>query len=746
MRSPLFTTHSSLLTKKMLTVLLLLLAAVQAQAAEFDLKDITSGKFRAETMAEVTPLSNGESYAMITPDGRQVVSCSMKTGKQTAVLFDVATARGARLSRVDSYVMSPDGRRMLIATATSYIYRRSFTATYYIYHLANHTLEALSDGGPQQSPIWSPDGNQIAFVRNNNIHLVKLLYGNAESQVTTDGEKNKVINGVPDWVNEEEFSTACSMTFTADGRQIVWVRYDESAVPECSLMLFRGSHPAKDQYAARPGFYTYKYPKPGEPNAVVTLMSYDIKSHKTRQMNLPLPADGYIPRLKATADSSAVLAFTLNRHQDELKIYAANPLTTECRLLISDKVSHYIKEDVFAQTLVTPRHILLASERSGFCQLYLYNLKGQLLRTITQGKQPVTALYGYSEATGDTYYAATDEPTNQKVYIAHANGKNQCLTPQPGVSTAIFSTNHKYFIHQWSDIHTPPTYTLRTVAGKTAVTLINNHALAQTLANYPQAHKELITFTTGEGITLNAWMVKPANFNPAKHYPVVIYQYGGPGSQQVLNQWNIGMAGQGAALEQLMAQKGYIVVCVDGRGTGGRGAEFEKCTYMHLGELEAKDQVETALWLAKQSYIDKNKIGIWGWSFGGWNTLMSMSEGRPVFRAGIAIAPPTNWRYYDTIYTERFMRTPKENANGYDNICPIARAAQLSGALMLVHGLADDNVHYQNTAEYEEALVQADKDFTQLVYTNRNHGIAGGNTRNHLFRQCLNFFDQKMKE
>ena len=333
----------------------------------------------------------------------------------------------------------------------------------------------------------------------------------------------------------------------------------------------------------------------------------------------------------------------------------------------------------------------------------------------------------------------------QQVMVAHANGKMEVLTSKAGINNAIFSRNFKYFINSWSDIHHPVQYTLCQNNGKTLLALIDNQRLLQKLAGYVLGSKDFFSFTTSEGVQLNGWMVKPADFNPAKRYPVIMYQYGGPGSQQVLNQWGIGMIGNGAILEQYLCQEGYICVCVDNRGTGGRGADFEKCTYLHLGELEARDQVETALWLGQQSYVDKDRIGIWGWSYGGWNTLMSMSEGRPVFRAGIAIAPPTNWRFYDTVYTERYMRTPQENQQGYDDVNPIARAAQLHGALLLCHGLADDNVHYQNTAEYVEALVQADKDFRQLVYTNRNHSIFGGNTRNHLFRQAINHFNANLK-
>ena len=725
---------------------MMLVGMASLAGEKLTLEEITSGVFRQDYMQAVRPMADGETYSQISDDGKQVATYSFRTGKQVSVLFDAATARGAQIGSVDNYIMSPDGKRMLIQTQTESIYRHSFTAVFYIYDIRNNKLVPLSDGGPQQTPVFSPDGNQIAFVRQNNIYLVKLLYDNAESQVTKDGKWNEVINGIPDWVYEEEFSTNSSMVFSADSKQIVWIRYDESAVKQYSMQLFKGLAPERKEFAEYPGDYTYKYPVPGQVNSKVSVLSYDIQSHQTRKIDLPLDADGYIPRIKATSDPTKIAIFTMNRHQDVLRIYMANPLSTVCQLAIEDKVDKYIKEDVLADVKITDKHILLPSERDGYNHLYLYNLNGQLQRQIVKENYVVTSVYGYDEQTGDTYFAANPNgPTDQQVIVAHANGKTELLSAKAGVNRAVFSQNFKYFINIWSDVDHPTQYTLCQNNGKTLLTMIDNQQLVQKLAGYDLGKKEFFTFKTSEGVELNGWMVKPKDFNPSKKYPVIMYQYGGPGNQQVLNQWGIGMSGNGAILEQYLAQQGYVCVCVDNRGTGGRGAAFEKCTYLRLGELEARDQVETAIWLGQQSYVDKERIGIWGWSYGGWNTLMSMSEGRPVFKAGVAIAPPTCWRYYDSIYTERYMRTPKENQKGYDEVNPIHRAAQLHGELLICHGLADDNVHYQNTAEYVEALVQADKDFRQLVYTNRNHGISGGNSRNHLFRQAINHFNNNLK-
>ena len=729
-----------------LSMLALCCFANAGAGQKLSLKSITNGEFRAKTMKEVQPMADGETYAQVSDDGKRILTYSFRTGQQVGSLFDASTARGGQISSIDGYIMSPDGSRILIQTDTKPIYRRSFTATYYIYSIRNNKLEPLSDGGPQQTPVFSPDGNQIAFVRDNNIWLVKLLYDNAESQVTKDGKFNEVINGIPDWVYEEEFSTNSSMVFSADSRQIVWIRYDESAVKQYSMQLFKGLEPERSEFAEYPGDYTYKYPVPGQVNSKVSVHSYDIQSHQTRRIDLPLEPDGYIPRIKATSDPTKIAIMTMNRHQDMLRIYMANPLSTVCQLAVEDKVDKYIKEEVLEEIKFTDKHILLPSERDGYNHLYLYNLNGQLLRQIVNEKYVVQSVYGYDEQTGDTYFAANPHgATDLQVMVAHANGKMEVLSQKAGVSHAIFSKNFKYFIHIWSDLEHPTQYTLCQNNGKVLKLIIDNQELTQKLSGYELGKKELFSFTTSEGVLLNGWMVKPADFNPSKKYPVIMYQYGGPGNQQVLNQWGVGMNGQGAILEQYLAQQGYICVCVDNRGTGGRGAEFEKCTYLRLGELEARDQVETALWLGNQTYVDKDRIGIWGWSYGGWNTLMSMSEGRPVFRAGVAIAPPTCWRYYDSIYTERYMRTPNENQKGYDEVNPIYRASQLHGALLLCHGLADDNVHYQNTAEYVEALVQADKDFRQLVYTNRNHSIFGGNTRHHLFRQAINHFNAELK-
>lgn len=724
---------------------LLMFVATMSAGGKLTLPDITSGKFAAKTVNGINPIEGTDTYARISQDGERVVCCSFKTGKELSVLFDVKNTMGCKIDGFDDYVLSPDGKRMLIQTKTERIYRRSFKADFYIYNIESRRLDRLSDGDKQQIPTWSPDGQQVAFVRGGNIFLVKLLYDNAEIQVTKDGKFNEVINGLPDWVNEEEFGFNSALTFNADGTMICWIRYDESKVKTYSLEMYKGMKPAKEEYAAYPGFYSYKYPKAGEDNSTVSAWSYDIKSHKINRLQVPLDADGYMPRIKPTNDPMRIVVYTMNRHQDDLCLYAVNPRSTVAQLIIKEHVDKYVREEAMEGVKFVGDKILLPSDRSGYTKLYIYNMNGQLQRTIGDGNYDITSVYGYDPKTGDVYYqAAALGATDRQVYVTHKNGKTVRLTDREGWNTAFFSGDFQYFVNTWSDYNTPYVFTTRTREGKLINTIEDNKAVKQLVSDYGFCKREPFSFTTSEGVVLNGWMVKPKDFDANKKYPVIMHQYSGPGSQQVTNSWSAGSMGQGGAFDSYLAQEGFIVVSVDGRGTGGRGSEFEKCTYLNLGNLESKDQVETALYVGTLPYVDKDRIGIWGWSYGGFNTLMSMSEGRGVFRAGVAIAPPTNWKYYDSVYTERYMRTPKENPDGYATN-PIERASKLHGALLICHGTADDNVHPQNTYEYSEALVQADKDFRELFYTNRNHSIFGGNTRNHLLRQVAQFFKTELK-
>lgn len=732
--------------KRFFTLLLLAIFVTGIQAQQkVTLRDIAQGTYRAQGISGLKPMLDGEHYTQISSDHKRIVKYSFKTGEEVGTLFDVTTARDCDLKSFDDYILSPDEKLILIQTETKPIYRHSFTAVYYIYNVKNNKMEPLSNNGPQQVPLFSPDGNQIAFVRNNNIYLVKLLFGNSESQVTKDGEYNHVLNGIPDWVYEEEFSFNRAFDFSADSKMIAYVRFDESAVPMFSFPWYKGLAPEKTSYATYPGAYEYKYPKAGEVNSKVSVHTYDIKSHVTRKMDLQIDSDGYIPRIKFTSDPEKLAIMTLNRHQNRLDLYMANPRSGLCKVAIRDEAEQYIKESAYSNIKFYPEHIVMMSEKDGYNHLYLYTIAGNLVKQITKGQFEVTSFLGWDQKANVFYYASNEgSPLRTAIYKIDGKGKKTKLSTRTGSNSAIFSTNQKYYINTFSNISTPTLITLNDNRGKELTTLLDNSKLKAQTAQLNMPQKEFFTFRTSSGVELNGWMMKPANFNANKKYPVILYQYSGPGSQQVIDRWGIGSFGDGGLFEAYMCDKGYIMVCVDGRGTGGRGTAFEKCTYLQLGVKEAEDQVETARYLGTLPYIDGKRIGIWGWSFGGYNTLMSMSDGSGAFKAGVAIAAPSDWRFYDTVYTERFMRTPKENAEGYDAGSAIKRAPQLKGSLLLIHGTADDNVHYQNCAEYSEALVQAGIQFDMQVYTNRNHGIFGGKTREHLMNRVANFFIQNL--
>lgn len=732
--------------KRFFTLLLLAIFVTGIQAQQkVTLRDIAQGTYRAQGISGLKPMLDGEHYTQISSDHKRIVKYSFKTGEEVGTLFDVTTARDCDLKSFDDYILSPDEKLILIQTETKPIYRHSFTAVYYIYNVKNNKMEPLSNNGPQQVPLFSPDGNQIAFVRNNNIYLVKLLFGNSESQVTKDGEYNHVLNGIPDWVYEEEFSFNRAFDFSADSKMIAYVRFDESAVPMFSFPWYKGLAPEKISYATYPGAYEYKYPKAGEVNSKVSVHTYDIKSHVTRKMDLQIDSDGYIPRIKFTSDPEKLAIMTLNRHQNRLDLYMANPRSGLCKVAIRDEAEQYIKESAYSNIKFYPEHIVMMSEKDGYNHLYLYTIAGNLVKQITKGQFEVTSFLGWDQKANVFYYASNEgSPLRTAIYKIDGKGKKTKLSTRTGSNSAIFSTNQKYYINTFSNISTPTLITLNDNRGKELTTLLDNSKLKAQTAQLNMPQKKFFTFRTSSGVELNGWMMKPANFNANKKYPVILHQYSGPGSQQVIDRWGIGSFGDGGLFEAYMCDKGYIMVCVDGRGTGGRGAAFEKCTYLQLGVKEAEDQVETARYLGTLPYIDGKRIGIWGWSFGGYNTLMSMSDGSGAFKAGVAIAAPSDWRFYDTVYTERFMRTPKENAEGYDAGSAIKRAPQLKGSLLLIHGTADDNVHYQNCAEYSEALVQAGIQFDMQVYTNRNHGIFGGKTREHLMNQVANFFIQNL--
>ena len=732
--------------KKLSILLMLCLCVLIGNAQQVTLQEVATSAYRTEGIYGIKPMLDGEHYTQISRDGKKIVKYSFKTGKEVSTIFDVETARDCKLKRFDDYIMSPDESKILIQTETKAIYRHSFTAVYYLFNVRNNTIEPLSDGGPQQVPLFSPDGNQIAFVRDNNLFLVKLLFGNSESQVTTDGKFNEVLNGIPDWVYEEEFAFSRAFDFSADGTMLAYIRFDESQVPMYSFPWYKGLKPSLDEYTVYPGAYEYKYPMPGVDNSKVTVHTFDIKSKVTRKMDLPLDEDGYIPRIQFTDNPDVLAIMTLNRHQNRFDLYFANPRSTLCKLVVRDEAEQYIKEEAYGNMTFYPENFVMMSERDGYNHLYLYSAGGNLIKQITKGKFEVKSFLGWDKKTNTYYYSSNEEsPLRTAIYKIDGKGRKTKLSDKEGTNRAIFSTSMKYYINTFTNLTTPPVITINDNTGKTMTTLVDNKKLVEKVSKLNMPSKEFFTFTTSDGMELNGWMMKPANFDPNKKYPVIMHQYSGPGSQKVLDQWNIGSRSDGGMFEAYMADRGFISVCVDGRGTGGRGAAFEKCTYLNLGVKEARDQVETALYLGTLPYVDAKNIGIWGWSFGGYCTLMSMSEGTPVFKAGVAVAAPTDWRFYDTVYTERFMRTPKENMEGYEASSAMNRVDKLHGELLLMHGTADDNVHLRNASEYSEALVQADKQFDMHIYTNRNHSIRGGNTTKHLLTRVTNFFIEHLK-
>ncbi|MBR3615909.1 MAG: S9 family peptidase [Bacteroidaceae bacterium] len=726
-----------------------LLTAIVVAASSFagndvTLHDVMYGGYWPETYAAIKPMADGEHFARMNGDRTMILKGSFKNGEIVDTLFNAATARGFGERRIDGYQFSPDEKLILLQTKTRGIYRHSFTAEHYIFNRKNNKAEALSQNGAQQVPKFSPDGTMIAFVRDNNLFLVKLLFGNSESQITTDGEFRKIINGIPDWVYEEEFATNCSFDFSADSKVIAYIKYDESEVMMYDMPMYTGGQSKEYFDFSKP--YSFKYPVAGADNAKVSVHSFDIKSRVTRQLDVNIPEEGYIPRIKFTKDPNMLAVLTLNRHQSVLEIQAVNPLSGVSKTILREESDTYLNEQTYSSIEFLDKHFVFQSERSGFNQLYLYNLAGELVRPITTGDYEVKKFYGWDSKKNEFYYSSNEgSPLRESIYKVNAKGKKTKLSKREGTNSAVFSNGMKYFINTYSSIDTPHTVTINDNSGKELKTLIDNKALTEKLAKFDMPSKEFFTFTTTDGVELNGWMIKPHDFDASKKYPVVLFQYSGPYSQQVTDNWYIGNYGN-AMFECYMAGEGFIMVCVDGRGTGGRGTEFGKCTYLKIGQYEPADQVEAAKYMASLPYVDAKNIGIWGWSFGGYNTLMSMSQPEGIFKAGVAVAAPSDWRFYDTVYTERYMRTPKENKEGYDKGSAVVNAANLKGHLLLVHGTADDNVHLRNMIHYIGALNQANKKFETALYPDSNHSIYhGSNTRYHLFEQIAEFFKANLK-
>ncbi|MDO6761618.1 S9 family peptidase [Tamlana sp. 2_MG-2023] len=723
--------------KLSLCVCLFITSFLSAQNKDITLEDIwKNGSFRTEYMDVLHSMSNGQQYSVLNFD-RATRSTSVdiydyKTLEKVKTL--VSSSDLEELAYFTNYTFSADEQKVLLASNEQPIYRRSSVGHYYVYDIQSETLSLISEDGIQE-PTFSPDGQKVAFAKNNNLY-VKDLVSDETRQITFDGEKNKIINGITDWVYEEEFAFVRAFDWNAASNKIAFIRFNESEVPEFSMDVY-----GTDLYQTQ---QVFKYPKAGEANSKVSLHLYDLQAGKLS--DLPVTKkyeDFYIPRIKWTNDADVLSAQFLNRHQNELDLWAINTKKNSADLILAETDKAYV--DVTDNlTFLEDNSFIWTSEKDGFNHIYHYDRKGELINQVTKGNWEVTDYYGYNEDKDVIYYQSVENGSiNRDVYAIKLNGRSKKrLSSKEGTNEAAFSADFSYFINTFSNASTPPEFTLNnSKSGEVIKNIKDNAALSQSISAYNLSEKEFSTLAVN-GNDLNMWMIKPANFDASKKYPLFMTQYSGPGSQEVANSWH----SANDYWYQYLAQKGIVVVCVDGRGTGFKGAEFKKVTQKELGKYEVEDQIQAAKTLAELSYIDETRIGIWGWSFGGFMSSNCLFKGNDVFTMAVAVAPVTSWRFYDSIYTERYMTTPQENASGYDENSPINHVDKLKGDFLLIHGSADDNVHVQNTMRLVEALIQADKQFDWAIYPDKNHGIYGGNTRLHLFKKMSDFVFEKLIE
>lgn len=685
---------------------------------------------RAATPASMVYMPDGETYLMPNESHTQIISYDTRTGNRIDVVFDVATARETKIKSFENFTISEKGDYILLYNDSELIYRRSFKASYFTYEIRHRILRPLSDKySKQQSPVMSPDCRTVAFVADNNIFMRKLDY-NTEVQVTTDGEKNRIINGVPDWTYEEEFATTCSMTFAPDGETFCYLKYNESDVPTYSFPLYQGSCNPMNEYALYPGQFSYKYPVAGCKNSYVTLHSYDIANRKTKDIAFEDSKIEYMPRIMFTSDKNQLLVVTLNREQNRMEIYSVNPRSTVVKSLLTEQHSAWLNPSAYENITLTPKSIIINSSRSGYNHLYEYSLAGALIRQITSGDFDVTACYGI-DAAGSVYYQSTKTgPLNRVVSKLDIKGKTTDLSPADKTASATFAPSMNYYVLRLTDATTPPTFSLFASTGKSLRPIEDNATYAAKYASLPQ--KEFFTVES-DGYSLNAYMIKPADFNASKKYPVIMWQYSGPGSQEVSNAWKLDW-------DYYAATKGFIVVCVDGRGTGYRGRAFMDVVYKNLGYYETIDQINAAKQIGSLPYVDASRIGIAGWSYGGYETLMCATNTASPFAAAVAIAPVTDWRYYDTVYAERYMLTPGQNEDGYNDSAPVNRVRNLKCDLLIMHGTADDNVHLSNTMEFVSRLENEGLFCDMLLFPNMNHSIYGCNARAVVYARMIEYF------
>ena len=721
--------------KLFLYVCLFITTILSAQTKEITLEDIwKDGTFRTERMDVLHSMKNGQQYSVLNFD-RETKNTSIdiydyKTLKKVETLVSSEKLEG--IPYFSDYTFSKDEKKVILATKEEAIYRRSALGNYYIYNVKNASLDLISEEKIQE-PTFSPDGKKAAFVKGNNLY-VKDFNSNEITQITSDGEKNKIINGVTDWVYEEEFGFVRAFDWNADSNKIAFIRFDETNVPEFSMDVY-GTELYQTQQV-------FKYPKAGEANSEISLHIYNMNTKETDEVKVDKAyEDFYIPRIEWTNNPDVLSAQYMNRYQNELDLWMINAKTNVSNLVLAERDKAYV--DVTDNlTFLKDHSFIWTSEKDGYNHIYHYDKKGNLINQVTKGNWEVTDYYGYYEKDNTIFYQSVENGSiNRDVYSIKLNGRNKKrLTKSEGTNNASFSADFSFFINTFSSATTPPEYTLNSSeSGNLKKSIKDNDKLAQTLSNYKTSEKEFSTINVN-GNDLNMWMIKPANFDASKIYPLLMYQYSGPGSQQVANRWN----GANDYWYQHLAQKGYMVACVDGRGTGFKGADFKKVTQNELGKYEVEDQIAAAKQLGALSYIDASRIGIWGWSYGGFMSSNCLFKGNEVFNMAIAVAPVSSWRFYDTIYTERYMTTPQENESGYDENSPLNHVNKLKGDFLLVHGSSDDNVHLQNTMRLAEALIQADKQFDWAVYPDKNHGIYGGNTRLHLYKKMTNFIHETL--
>lgn len=680
-------------------------------------------------------LPDGSHYLQLAEDGKKIVKYETRTGNEAGTILDVATTRYNKIGKIQGFSISGDGTKLLVYEKSKTLYRHSFAASYYVFEINRNILKPLSEThAMQQSPVFSPDARMVAFAADNNIYIKKLDY-ETEVAVTTDGAANRIINGIPDWVYQEEFGTCASMVWAPDNATLCFLRYDESAVPTYSLTLYEGACDPMTQYALYPGQFSYKYPVAGEKNSDVTLHSYDVETRKVKNITLPDNAIEYIPRIEYACSPERLVVTTLNRAQNRMELYAVNPKSTVSRSLYTDEnTSGWIDPDSWSMAKYYPDFFVIASQRSGYNHLYQYSYNGALMRQLTAGEEVVTAYYGFDARRGEHYYQSTAGPLNRVVKSLDAKGRITDLSETTGTSSATFDPSMGYFMLCHSSATQAPVYTLHTTDRKRIRTVEDNSAYAARYKSAPR--KEFFTMVS-DGYTLNGYMIKPVDFDPARKYPVIMYQYSGPGSQTVLDKWSMGW-------EQFYATQGYIVACVDGRGTGGRGRAFEEVVYRHLGKYETIDQIAAARHMASLPYVDGSRIGIHGWSYGGYETLMAASQTDCPFAAAVAVAPVTSWRYYDSVYTERYMLTPRENEDGYNDGAPISLVDNMNTSLLIMTGTADDNVHPANTMEYVSRLLAAGRTCDMLLFPNMNHSIFQCNGRLMVYTKMLEYFNEKL--